>query len=88
MLAKFKKQLQQDGELYLKIKVHPNSPTTEIKEILEDESIKINISAVPERNRANLELIKFLAKEFNVDKNNISIISGKAERVKLIKIIQ
>jgi len=86
MLNKLKQQLQQKGELYLKIKAHPNSPATEVKEILEDETIKINIAAAPEKDKANNELIKFLAKEFEVDKNNIAIIGGKTDRVKLVKI--
>jgi len=86
MWEKFKKQFQQDGEIYLRIKAHPNSPKTDINGVLEDETIKINISAVAEKNKANIELIKFLAKEFGVDKNSVTIISGKADRVKLIKI--
>ena len=86
MWEKFKKQFIQDGEVYLRIKAHPNSPKTEINSILEDETIKINISAVAEKNKANIELIKFLAKEFGVNKNSVTIISGKADRVKLIKI--
>ncbi len=87
-LLKYKSQLQQSGEIYLRIKVRPNSAKTEIKEILEDETIKVNVSAVAEKNKANVELIKFLAKEFKVDKKCVLIISGKAERIKLIKIIK
>jgi len=83
---KNKKILEQKGELYLRIKVLPSALKNEVKEILEDETIKINISAVPEKGKANQELVKFLAKEFEVEKNNIKIISGKTERIKLIKI--
>jgi len=86
MLAKLKKQLQQSSEIYLRIKVRPNSAKTEIKEILEDETIKVDVSAVAEKNKANVELIKFLAKEFKVEQGNVAIISGAKERVKLVKI--
>ena len=75
---------------YLRIKVIPNSNTNEIKEIMTDDSgeetIKIKIKAIPEKGKANTELIKFLSKELEIKKSNISIISGKTDRIKLIKI--
>lgn len=75
---------------YLRIKVIPKSPKNEITEIMIDESgeqtIKIRIKAAPEKGKANAELIKFLSKELNIPKTNISIISGKTDKLKLIKI--
>ena len=75
---------------YLRIKVIPKSSKTEISEIMKDDSgeqtIKIRIKAAPEKGKANAELIKFLSKELNVPKPAISIISGKTDRIKLIKI--
>ncbi|MBI5754548.1 DUF167 domain-containing protein [Candidatus Peregrinibacteria bacterium] len=77
---------------YLRIKVIPKSPKNEITEIMTDDSgektIKIRIKAVPKKGRANAELIKFLSKKFNVDKNKISIISGAGSQLKLIRILQ
>ncbi|MFH1325972.1 MAG: DUF167 domain-containing protein [Candidatus Falkowbacteria bacterium] len=86
MLTQFNKQLQDKGEVYLRFKVHPNASVSNVREILKDKTIKIDISATPEKNKANVELIKFLAKEFKVAKQNIVIISGRADAVKLIKI--
>jgi len=75
---------------YLRIKVIPNSSNNEIKEIMTDDSgeetIKIKIKAAPEKGKANIELIKFLSKELDIKRSNISIISGKTDRIKLIKI--
>ncbi|MBT6068170.1 DUF167 domain-containing protein [Candidatus Peregrinibacteria bacterium] len=71
---------------YLRIKVLPKSQKNEITEILEDGTIKIRIKAVPEKGKANQELIKFLSKELEVAKDSISIISGKTDQLKLIKI--
>jgi len=77
---------------YLRIKVIPKSPKTEIVETFEDgengETIKIRIKAPPEKGKANAELIKFLSKEFTVRKENIVIISGKSDRIKLIKLTE
>ncbi len=86
MLEEYKKQFKNKGEIYLRVKVLPGSSKNEAREILEDGTIKIGIAATPEKNKANQELIKFLAKEFDIKKNNIKILSGKTERIKLIKI--
>ena len=72
---------------YLKIKVLPKSPKTEIVETLDDGTIKIRIKAAPEKGKANKELIKFLSEHYKVPKENISILSGAHEQIKLIKII-
>ena len=71
---------------YLQVKVIPKSPKNEIVEILADNTVKIRIKAPPEKGRANAELLKFLSKELNLPLQNLSIISGKTEQRKLIKI--
>lgn len=71
--------------MYLRIKVHPNAPKTELKETMTDGTLKINLAAPAEKNKANTELIKFLAKKFAISQENVIIISGKKERIKLIK---
>lgn len=75
---------------YLRIKVIPRSQKNEIADIFKDEegekTIKIRIKAPPEKGKANAELIKFLSKTFNIKRDTISIISGKTDRLKLIKI--
>lgn len=77
---------------YLRIKVIPKSAKNEVTEIMNDDSgeptIKIRIQAIPEKGKANAELIKFLSKELNLPKENIEIISGKNSPLKLIRIKQ
>jgi uncharacterized protein (TIGR00251 family) len=93
MLDNYIKKIKQDGQVYLLCKVIPNSDTTVIKSIdknnidgRETEIVTIKIAAVADKNKANKVLISFLAKEFNVLKDNIVIINGKTERLKLIRI--
>lgn len=75
---------------YLRVKVIPKSSKTEIVEFMEDregeKTLKIRLKAVPEKGKANAELIKFLSKTLNLDKTAISIISGKTDQIKLLKI--
>jgi len=82
------KQLNDKGEVYLAIKVIPGSSKTEFREIMADGTYKIAIAAAPEKGKANIELIKFLAREFKVLKSRLVIISGAGERTKLVKIIK
>ena len=87
MLIEFKKEFKKNNNIYLRIKVNPGAYKTEIKSIMNDKTIKINISKPAEKNKANEELIKFLAKEFEINQKNVKIISGAGQRLKLIKII-
>lgn len=71
---------------YLRIKVTPKSSKNEITEILADSTIKIRIKAAPEKGKANKELIKYLSQILEVRPDNISIISGQHDQLKLVKV--
>ncbi len=86
MLKKIKKDLKHNGQVYIKIKVLPNSSKTVFGEVIHDNMIKMSVAAIPEKGKANKEVIRFLSKEFKVTKQNIKIISGAGSRVKLLKI--
>ncbi len=86
MLKEFKQQLEKSGEIYLRVKIRPGANKTQIKEIMNDDTIKIDVAAPPIKGKANQELIKFLAQELDVSQKNVKIISGFKEKIKLIKI--
>ncbi|MFH1254994.1 MAG: DUF167 domain-containing protein [bacterium] len=85
---KSKKSLLEKGDIYLRVKARPGAAETRAKEIMADETVKIDLAAAPAKGKANKELIKFLAREFELNENNVKIISGAADRVKLVKIIR
>lgn len=86
MFDTFKDKLEKDKSLLLKIKVHPGAKANKMKEIMDDGVLKIDIKTVPEGGKANVELIKFLARELGVSKNNIKILTGETSRLKKILI--
>jgi len=86
MLEQYIKNLSDNKEIYLRIKVLAGAGKTGLVEEMADETLKIAVAAAPEKGKANLELIKYLSREFKVSKNNIRIISGAGDRHKLIKI--
>lgn len=89
MLAIFFKKFNRAGEIYLRIKVRPGASKSLVKKIINDQDgpiVKIDIAAPAVKGKANNELIRFLAREFGANKNNIKILSGAGERIKLVKI--
>jgi uncharacterized protein (TIGR00251 family) len=52
-----------------------------------NDEITIGITAKPEKGEANKEIIKKLAKYFDVSKSKVKIIAGEKSRKKLVEII-
>lgn len=75
-----------ENKQYIRVKVIPSSPTTEIVGEMADGTLKIRLHAKPEKGKANIELIQFLSHHYKVPKTDITIISGKTDTIKLIKI--
>ncbi len=69
----------------LKVKVKPNSQQQSI-EAKANGSLKVCLKSPPVDGKANQELIKLLAKKFNVKKSEITIKSGLSSKNKLIEI--
>ena len=86
MISQYIKNLAKNKEIYLRIKVWPGAGKTEFREEMVDGTLKVAVAAPPERGKANTALIKFLAREFLVDKSAVRILSGVGERLKLVKI--
>jgi len=63
------------------VSVRPRSPETKILKI-ENEVLKISLKSLPTENLANIELIKFLKKEFGFQ--NVEIVIGKTSKKKKI----
>lgn len=80
-----------DKEGKLHVKIVPGAKQSMIGEITEDalgiKRLTIKVKAIAEDGKANKELIKFVAKTFNLKQKNISIISGQKSRMKTLRII-
>ncbi|MBE9227067.1 DUF167 domain-containing protein [Phormidium sp. LEGE 05292] len=67
------------------VKVKPNSKQQKIQEEA-DGSLTVHLKSPPVDGKANEELIKLLAKKFNVSKSQITIKSGLSSKTKLVEI--
>lgn len=83
-IDQIKSELQKKNPLYIKVKVFSKAPKTEFFDQLEDETYKIKVAAQPVRGKANAELLKFLAKTFNLA--DAAIVSGGRDKIKLIRL--
>ena len=78
-------QTVHEGEVVFKVQVVPRSSRSEV--IGEHNgSLRIKIAAPPVDGAANEELIRVLAKTFNVSRSAVTIVSGHTGKVKQISI--
>ena len=66
----------------LAVRVIPHSGRNEIK--IEEGNVKIYLKSIPDKNKANQELVKFLKKECDL---SIEIKSGMKSRDKVLRIV-
>lgn len=80
-------ELSKQGVI-LRVRLTPNSSSCFIKGIFEnadgDQFLKINVVSVPEKGKANKELLLLLAKELKLAKSDLEIVSGETGRYKKI----
>jgi uncharacterized protein len=70
----------------IRVKVIPKSSRTELVGYLPDGTWKVKIAAVPEKGKANRELVEFLAEKLGVAKSRIRIVSGQTSPLKRIHV--
>lgn len=70
-----------DG-LLIRIKIVPNSSKNDL--IIEEEFIKVKVTAQPIENKANKALIEFLSMKFKVPKTSIEIVKGDTSKEKTL----
>ena len=72
----------------LRIRVTPNVSKCGINGVFTDnlgqDFLKISLNSVPEKGKANQELIKYLSKCLKLSKASFSLISGQTDRYKKI----
>ena len=71
----------QDG-LLIRIKIVTNSSKNDL--IIEDEFIKVKVTAQPIENKANKALVEFLSKKFKIPKTSIQIVKGDTSKEKTL----
>ena len=76
--------------IILRVRLSPNSSSCSVKGVFVAEDglsyLKINVIAVPEKGKANQELIKFLGRLLRLPKSEIKLIGGETDRCKKLQL--
>ena len=78
------RELQDKGVLTLTLKVIPKSSKNEIAGLQPDGSLKLKITAAPEKGKANAAICDLLAEAFGVPRRNVEILRGQTSAVKQV----
>ena len=80
-----------DSGYIIRVRLTPNSSSCKVlgttQDVNEDVFLKISVVSVPEKGKANKELINYLAKKLKIAKSDFEILSGELDKWKKIKII-
>ena len=79
-------RLRRERRLTLSLKVIPKASKNEIVGLLDDGSLKVKVTAAPEKGKANTAVSELLADAFGVPKRNVTIVSGETARTKTVAI--
>ena len=86
-----KNRLKRASTLSLSVKVIPKSSKTEWVGTLEgpdgEELLKVKVSAVPEKGKANEELCHYFAKMLGLRKSQVKVVSGLTSQRKRIELV-
>ena len=85
-LDDLKAELTRAKRLSLSLKVIPTSSKNEIAAFLDDGTVKLKITAAPEKGKANAEIVNFLARQFGVSKSHVEIVRGETSPLKQVVI--
>jgi hypothetical protein len=78
-------EISRKSMMLLHIKVKPNSSKQKIEK-LDEENYLVHLKSPPQNNKANIELINFLSREFKTPHKNINIKVGKISDKKIVEI--
>ncbi len=76
----------QEETLVLQLRVQPRASRDEIVGPHGEEALKVRITAPPVEGKANIHLMKFLAKSFGVPRSQVTLLGGDSSRTKRIAI--
>ena len=83
-----RRKLLRDGSLVLDVKVIPRARTGEVAELMANGSLKVKVTAVPEKGKANAEVCAVLAAYLGVAKGNVEVILGHTSQKKRVRVLR
>jgi uncharacterized protein len=72
----------------INVSVTPGAAKSEVVGVMEDGTLKVRVTAPPEKGKANEQVREMLSEHFSVPKNCVEVVRGATSRRKQIRIIQ
>jgi uncharacterized protein (TIGR00251 family) len=85
-LRALKAELARTGQVSFTLKVIPKSSREEIVGFQADGSLRLKVTAAPEKGKANAAVCECLAREFGVSRRAVEIVRGETSQVKHVVI--
>ena len=86
LLVQVNNALSTQGKCLVQLLVRTDCPTTEIREVRADGSIKMDVSAPPIDGQANRAICRYLSTELGINRDSVQIIRGTSQSHKLVLI--
>jgi uncharacterized protein len=81
-------KLLRDGHLVFEVKVIPRARTAEVLELMGNGVLKVKVTAIPEKGKANAEVCAVLAAYLGVPKSNVEVILGHTSQQKRVRVLR
>lgn len=75
------------AETRLRLRVVPNASKAEVVGWMDDDCLKVKVTAPPEGGRANLEVCALLAKVAGLSKRDVRLVRGEKSRLKEVILV-
>ncbi len=86
MIDSLRQRLKTDSTVTFRVKVRPQAAISRFRGPLGEDTFKVDIAATPEGGEANAALVRFLADEFDVGRDQVEIVAGETSRLKIVRI--
>lgn len=86
LIEEYHRRLTKKETVEIKLKVVPGSSRTKLMGLLGEDTVKIKVSAPPEKGKANKEVMEFLSELFHIPTKNIQITRGETSPHKTVRI--
>jgi uncharacterized protein (TIGR00251 family) len=87
ILEDIRRRLGRKESVRFRVKISAGGGRSAVTGSLGENTLKIRISAAPEKGKANKELIELLSKTFDVSRSSVTIATGHTSPMKTIEII-
>jgi len=83
-----RRKLFTNGNLVLDVKVIPRARHAEVSEWMANGVLKVKVTAIPEKGKANAEVCAVLAAYLGVAKGNVEVIVGHTSQLKRVRVLR